>query len=149
MSSSQTLSTSRGALVTPVLVGAANNNTTDYQRLESEIKKGKKFRCYCVAFNASLVLYCARVALLLVLVRHGVSITCAVPLCHQHGVSPHPETRHSTSHLCHTLHLTASHLPPTLSSPPSLSLPSSSPRLVSLSSLLITGTGTGLLIVSS
>ena len=146
MSSSQTLSTSRGALVTPVLVGAANNNTTDYQRLESEIKKGKKFRCYCVAFNASLiVLYCARVALLLVLVR--VSITCALPLCHQHGVSPHPETRHSTSHLCHTLQLTAS--PPTLSSPPSLSLPSSSPRLVSLSSLLITGTGTGLLIVSS
>ena len=72
VSSSQTLSTSRGALVTPVLVilGAANNNTTDYQRLESEIKKGKKFRCYCVAFNASLVLYCARVALLLVLVRH-------------------------------------------------------------------------------
>ena len=56
VSSSQTLSTSRGALVTPVLVGAANNNTTDYQRLESEIKKGKKFRCYCVAFNASAIL---------------------------------------------------------------------------------------------
>ena len=151
VSSSQTLSTSRGALVTPVLVGAANNNTTDYQRLESEIKKGKKFRCYCVAFNASLiVLHCARVALLLVLVRcTGVSITCALPLCHQHGVSPHPETRHSTSHLCHTLQLTASHTPPTLSSPPSLSLPSSSPRLVSLSSLLITGRHNDLLIASS